>query len=193
MKNGWLTSPMKFLDYGCGNAATGVHFIRALEAGRYTGADLSSGVLMRAREWVAMLQLEEKKPNFVHLPGGSLAPLAGSKFDVVFSQDVVTHMAPDLIVNLVRFAPKILNPGGALFLTYSHCDADIMDVGDQMDWFHNARFFQKATVGTPLDCEEVAEWSGVEYKNQPLNRMVRFSLKPSATEKPRSAPTNRLQ
>jgi hypothetical protein len=102
-------------------------------------------------------------------------------------------MAPEFIKSLIHFVPKILNPGGTLFLTYTHSDADIIDVGDQMDWFHNARFFKNSAIGTPFVCEEVREWSGIEYKNQPLNRMVRFSLKPSATEKPRSAPTNRLQ
>ena len=130
---GWLKASNTFLDYGCGNAATGVHFIRALDPGRYTGADLSSGVLGRAREWVEKLGLTDKKPNFVHLAGGSLAPLAGRKFDVIFSQDVVTHMAPDLIVNLVRAVPELLNPGGSFFITYTHSENDIDDVGDQMN------------------------------------------------------------
>lgn len=177
LKHGWVTPDTRLMDYGCGNAATGVHFIRVLGKGKYTGVDLSSQTLARAREWVEKMALTDKKPEFIHLKGGSLAPLAGHKFDVVFSQDVIVHMSPDLIVNLIRASSSFIAPNGVFLCSYTHSDQEIEDIGDLMNWHHNIGFFQKTIEGTRLACEEVKEWSGIDYKSQPLSRLVRFSLK----------------
>jgi SAM-dependent methyltransferase len=173
---GWISPSTRMLDYGCGNAATGVNFIRVLDAGRYTGADLSAGVLDRAREWVQKLGLAQKKPEFIHLAGGSLDPLKGRQFDFVYCQDVVTHMTPEFIIRLIKAAPSFMAPKAIFLITYTHSDVEILEEGDDMNWCQNWRFFAKAAEGTPLICEEVSEWSGVEYKNQPLNRMVRLRM-----------------
>ena len=175
---GWITPTTKFLDYGCGNAAAGINFIRYLGAGKYTGADISSGSLERAVAWVVKIGLAAKLPHFIHLPGGSMSGFGGRGFDLIYAQDVVTHMPPENIKALLAKMVLHMHKGSVFLLTYTHAGDDCEYQGDLVNWHHNARFFMGAVVGLPLACEEVPEWTKAGYKLGHVSRMVRFRLRP---------------
>ena len=186
--HGWITPATTFLDYGCGGGATGVNFILHLGPGRYTGADISSECLERARGWVATCGLSHKNPNFVHLSGGSLAALAGKKFDVIYAQDVVVHMPPEAVRQLIRDMADFIHERSVFLLTFTYADSYCEYQNDNVNGHHNSRFFMDAIKGTRLDCEEVREWATAGYKPTVPIRMARFRLRPSAAiSQPRAA------
>ena len=177
--HGWITPTTTFLDYGCGGGATGVNFIRYLDTGRYTGADISGESLRRAREWVGKSRLADRCPTFVHLPGGSLAGLNDRTFDLIYAQDVVTHMPPDNIRALIREIARHMRFDGVFLMTFTYADGDCEYQDDLVNWHHNPRFFVAASAGSPLGCEEVVEWTKAGYKPGEVSRMVRFRLRPA--------------
>lgn len=115
-----LQPSMDMLDYGCGAAAAGVSFIGFLDRGRYTGADVSQECLTLAAARLGSAGLSDKRPAFVHLPSGSLTPLEGRQFDIIWAQSVLTHMPPDLIATLFSAASRMLRPDGVFFATFAY-------------------------------------------------------------------------
>jgi ubiquinone/menaquinone biosynthesis C-methylase UbiE len=93
--------------------------IEFLETARYTGADISSGCLQRARDCLQSKGLMEKSPTLVHLPGGDLSALRGKKFDFIWAQSVLTHMPPDNVSELLREIPLLLKKGGTFLATFN--------------------------------------------------------------------------
>lgn len=58
----------RMLDIGCGTLRGGRHFIRYLEPNRYTGVDISSGVIAAAKALVEAEQLTDKRPMLLLNP-----------------------------------------------------------------------------------------------------------------------------
>ena len=105
-----LHADTAFLDYGCGAAAAGINIIRYLDPNRYTGADISLACLDLARVQVREYGLEARQPRFVHVAGGTLEALAGTTYDMVWAQSVLTHMPPDAIKSLLWHLSTLLSP-----------------------------------------------------------------------------------
>jgi len=120
-----LVPSMHFLDFGCGAAASGVSIIEFLDKGRYTGADISQECLRHANSLIASNQLSDKAPVFLHLPGGSTAPLRNKQYDVIWAQSVLTHLPPAEIQTFFDLVKKHLAPGGRAFATYTHNNSSI--------------------------------------------------------------------
>ena len=67
-----LQAQHSLLDIGCGTLRGGRHFIRHLDAGNYTGLDISPGALDSARSLVKAEGLESKRPMLVLSEGRNL-------------------------------------------------------------------------------------------------------------------------
>jgi len=122
LKANGLQRSMDFLDYGCGAAAAGVHFIEFLDPGRYTGADVSAECLALARGRLDPAGLSDRRAEFLYLPGGSLSPLAGRQYDIVWAQSVLTHLPADWVAIVFKAVAEMMRRDAACFATFTYSD-----------------------------------------------------------------------
>jgi len=165
-----LRPSMDLLDYGCGAAAPGVSFIGFLDQGRYTGVDVSSECLALAEARVASVGLSGKRPVFLHLPGGSLAPLDGRQFDVIWAQSVLTHMPPDLIATLFAAVRRMLRPDADFFATFAYADKP-RGQSRVKNFEYHTRDLQALAFQAGLEATLVESW---EHPASANDRMLRI-------------------
>lgn len=94
--NHGLKRNMSLLDLGCGTGRLARKVVPYLDMGRYTGLEISQEafnqcLILGAREGWA-----RKMPTF-KLSDGSLLPVEGKRFDVIWAWSVFTHLPPEWI------------------------------------------------------------------------------------------------
>lgn len=118
-KEGLLPSH-RLLDIGCGTLRGGRHLIRYLDAGRYTGTELSAGAVGAARTLIEREELTAKGATIIHVPDGRLTfeNLSGP-FDYIFAQSVFTHLAERHIEQCFAHLSTIMDDGSLFYFTYN--------------------------------------------------------------------------
>ncbi len=109
------------LDYGCGTLRGGRYFIGFLDAGHYTGVDLSSKAIAFGCGLIADLGLEAKRPDLVRneTPDRPFACVAGRRFDFILAQSVITHLPDDITDRLLRDVVGVMKGSSTFFFTYN--------------------------------------------------------------------------
>lgn len=174
--HGYMTPQTEFLDYGCGGVATGVNFIKVLDVGKYVGCDISSEVLRVGQDWITKYGLESKRPTLIHVPDGNLGALGDRKFDMIYAQEVIVHLRPEIVKKLIRDIWTFLKPGGSFFLTYSDTGRDKQyKYGSRVRVFHyNVEFFKECAEGLPLEVSQVTEFDGQAYRKKSYLKLLRI-------------------
>ena len=115
-----LAPEHRLLDIGCGTLRAGRHFIRYLNAGGYTGLELSPKVLDYAVLSVQQAGLSEKRPRLVLNAQKNLRfeQFAGETFDYLLAQSVFTHLPPEHIEECLAHVPSIMHEGSVFFFTF---------------------------------------------------------------------------
>lgn len=106
------------LDIGCGNLNTGVHLIRYLQAGRYTGIEPAGWLVNAALEQFP--DLGAKAPRFLWNTDFDAASV-GVKYDYVVAHSVMSHMAHDQMPQALAAVRAVVEEG-AVWLTSFRCD-----------------------------------------------------------------------
>jgi Methyltransferase domain len=147
------------LDYGCGCLRGGLHFIRYLDTGNYTGVDISAAILDAGRQFLAEAGLGSKHPTLQRVDDLSFDWFPGRRFDFVFAQSVFTHLPVDAVRTVLTNVPKVLGPASEMYATFFApgtevpcADADDADPGDV------------CFTLDPDDIVSVATASGLEVK-----------------------------
>lgn len=91
-----LAPSSHLLDLGCGTGRFARHVVPFLDAGRYTGLDISPAALDHARRLAIDEGWADRAPSF-HLGGGRLGFLKARAFDMIWAHSVFTHLPPSLI------------------------------------------------------------------------------------------------
>ena len=167
-----LTPDAEFLDYGCGAVAAGVHFIKYLESGRYTGADISGRCIELAESRIQKLSLQGKEARLVHLPGGDLAKLNGRRFDIIWAQSVFTHMPADAIRGFLIAVRRFLKPSGRFFANFASAEGKRRRTSVK-DFYYKSDLFLQAAKVTGYDCEIMSDW---RHPAGAFDRLLCFSL-----------------
>jgi cyclopropane fatty-acyl-phospholipid synthase-like methyltransferase len=154
-----LTETSELLDYGCGPCGAGVFMIEFLEPDRYTGADISSACIQRARDYLQSKGLMDKRPNLAHLPGGDLAPLRERGFDIIWAQSVLTHMPPDEVRQLMGEIPALLREDGGTFLATFRLTPDETHQAEAKNFCYTAEFFDAACPASGLKHSILRDYS----------------------------------
>jgi SAM-dependent methyltransferase len=170
MEQHGLRPDARFLDYGCGTVAAGVHFIRYLQTACYVGADISAECIKVGQRRIRDNALLSKTPVLVHLPGGSMRPLAGRQFDIIWAQSVLTHLPPPAIEQLLRDLRALILPGGAFYATFAY-DADGPVQRRIKDWYYTEAFFQEVAQRTGYRVEPMRDW---QHPDSDRDRLLRF-------------------
>jgi SAM-dependent methyltransferase len=112
----------RFLDIGCGNLRLGWRVIRYLDAGCYTGLDLSPVILKSARTNIMHFHLEEKLPA-LHLVNNADYPfLPSDHFDRVYAHGVFTQTPIEIIREVLASIRRVLKPGSIFEFTFHATD-----------------------------------------------------------------------
>ncbi len=119
VKNG-LEPRHRMLDIGCGTLRAGRHFIRYLDAGNYTGMDISAGAIEVARRLVLDEGLSEKRPRLLVSTHKNLRfeEFEAESFDTLLAQSVFTHLMPEHIEECIRHIGRIMRADAPFFFTF---------------------------------------------------------------------------
>lgn len=106
------------LDIGCGDLRGGKHIIEFLDAGNYTGMDISEEAIKSAwanlREW----DMTDQNPTLLVNTDLKLAEFETDEFDWVFANSVLTHLSEDIISELLANLGRVLAEDGLASLSY---------------------------------------------------------------------------
>ena len=100
---------LRILDHGCGSGRT-VLILRALGYPRAEGIDLNDHVGAKWNAWLPAVAIGTAAPFQAY--EGRRLPFADATFDLVFSQQVVEHLPPDVFETYFREEGRVLKPGG---------------------------------------------------------------------------------
>ncbi len=107
------------LDIGCGPIRGGVHFIRFLDAGRYTGVDFNPSFVTAAQRLVAAdPALSAREPRIALLPDFEFATL-GRRFDRLLCFSVLNHCDERARDRFFARVPDAMHAGSRLLVTHA--------------------------------------------------------------------------
>jgi SAM-dependent methyltransferase len=98
----------------------GRRLIDYLDAGRYTGIDISRKALDYAAELVRSSGLLAKRPTLLlnEVKELTFVELGGARFDVLLAQSVFTHLRADNLRTCFAHLEQVLKPDSTFFFTY---------------------------------------------------------------------------
>lgn len=107
------------LEIGCGNLRGGWRFIDHLDAGRYTGIDISPDVLFEAQRTLVHFGLQHKRPRLTPVTDLTLSWLPAEHFAVVHAHSVFSHCPIEVIDECLANVGRIMAPGAFFDFTFN--------------------------------------------------------------------------
>jgi SAM-dependent methyltransferase len=186
-----LQSQHRLLDVGCGSLRGGIHFIRYLDRGNYTGIDASLALLSAGKD-VELREagLEGKSPRLVQMNDFSFGAWQQT-FDYAIAQSLFTHVSLNSIMLCLSNVDAVLAPGGVFFATFfenergrsnitrvlrTAADGPFWTYFDRDPFHYDLETLRWAAKGTSLELEYVGEWN--HPRQQRMLRFVRRADKP---------------
>jgi len=127
------------LDIGCGSLRGGLHFIRYLDYGNYTGIDISPEILAAAGDNLNDLKLGNKNARLVRVNDLCFSELEGKKFDFLLAQSVFTHMPAEDVEECLQHISNVMHPQSSLYATIhesvSYKKRDLKNFTYTLSWF----------------------------------------------------------
>lgn len=114
----------RLLDVGCGPIRAGVHFIRHLETGHYTGVDFNPSFIEAASRIVETSGLASRAPSISLLDDFDFARVDGS-FDWILCFSVLNHCIEEDRRKFFERVRHVMGPASRLVVTHG-------------DWFEEA-------------------------------------------------------
>jgi SAM-dependent methyltransferase len=119
LRNDGLRPDHSMLDIGCGTLRGGRHFIAYLDAGKYTGLEISSNALSEAGRLIQREGLANKRSGLVLNTGmGLRLEEFKEPFDVLLAQSVFTHLTERRIEECLAHAGRIMHAGSRFYFTF---------------------------------------------------------------------------
>jgi SAM-dependent methyltransferase len=161
------------LDVGCGSLRGGIHFIRYLDAGKYTGVDINPRLIDAGKRELRAAGLDAKRARLLVTRGFDFEK-AGPTFDYALAQSVFTHIPLNDVTRCLVNVAKVLNSGGRFYATvhldprgkngvsdldHERPDGSILATHYDRDPFHYAlETLEWACEGTGLKVSCLGDW-----------------------------------
>lgn len=100
------------LDLGCGPLQGGIPFIRYLDAGRYTGVDLTPENVDAAYRQISLHRLAVKNPRLIQSAKFGDDYLGDATFDFIFVSQLLYLFDEKTMAEVMAFVSRRLRPGG---------------------------------------------------------------------------------
>ena len=107
----------RLLDLGCGALRGGLHFIRHLRTGNYTGVDANPSLLRAGKLELERSGLTFKRPSLVH-EAKFRAEAWGSGYDFIISISLLTHLPKKFVKRCLSAVPASLSPQGSFHASF---------------------------------------------------------------------------
>lgn len=108
----------RLLDAGCGPIRAGVHFIRYLDAGGYTGVDFNASFVESAQRIIEVQGLAARAPAVSVLENFDFARL-GAKFEWILSFSVLNHCLEEDRRRFFAHLPHAMHPASRAVVTHA--------------------------------------------------------------------------
>jgi SAM-dependent methyltransferase len=161
------------LDIGCGTLRGGRFFIRYLNAGNYTGMDISAGAIEYGQKLLVEEGLSDKNPRLLVNKNKDLKfhEFPGEKFDYLLAQSVFTHLKPEHIEECFQCVGNVMKENSIFFFTYAKND-DFMN-HSQKDFRYPYSFFEGLSAKYGFEIENHA----ANYPHPAGQRMTKLVKK----------------
>jgi len=107
----------RLLDIGCGCLRGGVHYIKYLEEGNYSGLDINPSLIEAGKVEIEEARLGEKNPKLI-VDDNFAFEKFNTKFDFMVSVSLFTHLPFNIIVRCLSNARESLAPGGVYYSSF---------------------------------------------------------------------------
>ena len=115
--NAGLKPYHRILDLGCGALRGGIHFIRYLDDGKYTGVDANRSLIKAGKIELKKYNLDHKISNFIVNENFDYK-IWGEEFDYVLSVSLFTHLPVIKIKQCIKAVSQTISPKGKYFTTF---------------------------------------------------------------------------
>lgn len=159
----------RLLDIGCGTLRGGRHLIKYLNAGNYSGIDISSKAIEYGNQLIEMESLSEKRPRLLVNKNRDLkfVEFNNEVFDFLLAQSVFTHLKPEHIEECFRHIGQIMSSASVFFFTFKK--APELKRSRLKEFSYPWSFFHSLADQHGFDLKDCSE----HYKHPRNQRMVR--------------------
>ncbi len=169
----------RMLEIGCGNLRAGWRFIRYLDAGNYTGIDISPDILLAARTTIVERGLQDKRPVTMLVDGTGLDSLPAGYYDVLHAHSVFSHTPLEVVEGYLAGAARVLADDGFFDFTYNRTDGDTWDFLEE-DYYYSTEHLIDVAAKHGFDATPMTGW---EHKQDKL-RLTRTAAQREAASLP---------
>lgn len=143
-------------DFGCGTLRGGIHAIRYLDTGHYTGNDISNAILESAQQIIEKENLAAKNPKLILTKDIEFSEVAGNTYDYMMAQSVLSHMPPEDIERLFKNVKKIMHKDTIFLATFFLSENEKITPSLTMkNYSYPYQWIKKTAAEAGLDAEMV--------------------------------------
>ena len=153
----------QMLEIGCGNLRAGWRFIEFLDAGHYTGIDISPEILLAAQETVVERELQQKRPVMMLAHGIGLDALPADWFDVAHAHSVFSHTPLSVIEGYLAGLRRVLKPSGFFDFTYNSTEGEEWNFLEE-DYYFSLDALTRAAARHGFDLTPMTGWKHKQDK-----------------------------
>jgi 2-polyprenyl-3-methyl-5-hydroxy-6-metoxy-1,4-benzoquinol methylase len=160
----------KLLDLGCGALRGGIHFIRYLEEGHYTGIDANTSLIRAGETELKKVNLDRKSSNFI-IDENFEYEKWGGNFDYIISISLFTHLPISKIKRCLDAVSNAISQEGKYFASFFRLECDEFEkksyhkelgikTHDDLDPFHQKiSVLRKISESMNLEIDYKGSWN----------------------------------
>jgi SAM-dependent methyltransferase len=124
------------VDYGCGTLRMGVHVIKYLAPGHYTGLDIDQAMLDQGAKLIGPELIAAKRPELAVISPASVAAAAARRPTLLFSLKVLIHVYPTELEEYFANLLAIVGNSGKAVVTGKWSPGDTFQTAKK-SWAHS--------------------------------------------------------
>jgi len=172
-----LKKEHKLLEFGCNALNAGIHFMKYLNLGNYTGIDVTPELIEIGKRRISMNNLWDKKPRVILTEPYDFSHFENNYFDIIWCIGVLSHLPPtETELVITNWKDILKKDGGKIFAT---CNLEGTKENQKtfINYEYSLDFFVKLAQKLGLQLKFIKEWSNFTKTSSTFPEMMCFSLK----------------